>query len=191
MFTTLRRHMSFANVGAATALVLTTTGVAVGATSSGGKINACADQKSGALRLVKGSAKCTRGERAIAWNRVGVRGAAGSIGPAGAPGLMGATGPAGPKGDAGATRVTERSSAGSLASPNGNFGSALANCLPGERATGGGWSFLQGEFASLVVIYNTALVGTDGAPTGWTVTYRNGSTSLPLKVSADVICAAP
>jgi hypothetical protein len=104
---------------------------------------------------------------------------------------MGATGPAGPKGDAGATRVTERSSAGSLASPNGNFGSALANCLPGERATGGGWSFLQGEFASLVVIYNTALVGTDGAPTGWTVTYRNGSTSLPLKVSADVICAAP
>lgn len=78
------------------------TGVGAGglafAAGNGSVIKACANRKSGALRL---AAKCKkRRERAIAWN---VQGPQGIQGPRGPQGATGATGAAGSKGDTGAT----------------------------------------------------------------------------------------
>jgi hypothetical protein len=71
-----------------------------------GVIHACYKKKKGALRVVSSSRKCTRRERAIAWNKRGPssRGGSGRRGPRGRTGprgLRGRTGPAGAPGAAG------------------------------------------------------------------------------------------
>jgi hypothetical protein len=83
-------------------------GVAVAATSSPTLIRACANRKSGALRL---SSRCHRNERHVNWDQKGpqgsrgARGATGPRGSAGAAGAKGTTGPTGPAGP-GATSFT-------------------------------------------------------------------------------------
>ncbi len=62
------------------------------AASSAGTLHACANKKTGALRL---ASKCKKSEKKVSWN---VRGARGVAGPAGAAGLAGATGSAGATG---------------------------------------------------------------------------------------------
>lgn len=62
--------------------------------ASGGSIHACANKKTGSLRV---AAKCKRRERAISWSVTG------PVGPAGANGARGSQGPAGPAGPAGGT----------------------------------------------------------------------------------------
>ena len=87
------------------ALVAASSGFAWAATASGPVIRACADKKSGALRL---AAKCSRGERSVSWNKVGPKGAAGAAGAAGAqgaPGPAGSAGAAGPQGPGGTARA--------------------------------------------------------------------------------------
>ncbi len=78
-----------------------------------GVINACAQKKSGHLRVVASPKACRRGERAVSWNvqgppgppgpegPAGPAGAAGEQGPPGDPGPRGEVGPAGPAGPQG------------------------------------------------------------------------------------------
>jgi hypothetical protein len=65
-----------------------------------GVIHACYKKKKGSLRVVSSSRKCTRRERALAWNKRGPssRGGSGRRGPRGLRGLRGRTGRTGPAG---------------------------------------------------------------------------------------------
>jgi hypothetical protein len=77
-------------------LVAVSGGLAIAATSpSGPVIRACANKKTGALRL---ASKCHRNERSIRWNQIGPQGPAGLAGPTGASGASGAAGQTGPQG---------------------------------------------------------------------------------------------
>ena len=72
--------------------------------------------------------------------------------------------------------------------------SATAQCLPGERATGGGYDAGgTGEFATLAV--DSQPTEAAGVPNGWTVKVNNASTLAgnpqPSTIVAKVICAAP
>ena len=79
--------MTGAVVGAI-ALLMLAAASAAGATT----IYACANKKSGAMRIVSAKAKCRRGERKLSWS------SAGPAGPAGAPGAPGAAGAPGANG---------------------------------------------------------------------------------------------
>ena len=73
-------------------------GLALAATPSSPVIKACANKRSGALRIAR---KCRRGERFVSWNVQGTQGNRGSTGPKGfkgATGTTGATGATGPRG---------------------------------------------------------------------------------------------
>ena len=70
-----------------------------------------------------------------------IRTANGARGNTGARGLEGATGPVGPAAAAGATNVVARTN--SVSVPNGTR-NAVVQCLPGERATGGGGGTSRG-----------------------------------------------
>jgi len=56
------------------------------------KIRACYSKKTGDLRVVKGSKRCRRGERALRWNKRGPAGPAGPLGPKGDQGEQGLKG---------------------------------------------------------------------------------------------------
>ena len=90
MISRLRQHMTFANVGVIVALVLAGSGFAVAAIPGpGGVIKGCFNKRTGALRVLDAKKRCTRSEKAIAWNqqgKPGVSGGAGATGPAGQPG---------------------------------------------------------------------------------------------------------
>ena len=73
------------------ALLAACTGLAVAAGSSGQVIHACANKKTGALRIANTS-KCRHGELPVRWNLTGPKGLRG---PAGATGATGAIGPQG------------------------------------------------------------------------------------------------
>jgi hypothetical protein len=72
--------------------------VAMGASSSGAQLKACAAPHTGALRLASSKGKCPKGYRLVSWNQRGPTGAAGAAGPAGARGAAGAPGSPGPAG---------------------------------------------------------------------------------------------
>jgi hypothetical protein len=96
----MRHRLSFlmpspAMAIAVAALVAACCGLAVAASSSSPVIRACANKKTGALRL---NTKCRRSERRISWSQTGPQGSTGARGPAG---LTGATGAAGPQGKEG------------------------------------------------------------------------------------------
>jgi Lamin Tail Domain/Collagen triple helix repeat (20 copies) len=90
-----------------------------------GVIHACRKLDGGALRAVAKASACRSGERSLAWNQQGPRGA---TGPAGAQGPAGPAGPAGPQGATGAQ------------GPQGPAGPALASfdSLAGLGCTIGG-----------------------------------------------------
>lgn len=70
------------------------------------QINACTDNRTGAVRIVSDASKCKRGETFLSWNQVGPQGPQGEQGIQGSqgdPGLAGAQGPMGPQGEQGAT----------------------------------------------------------------------------------------
>jgi hypothetical protein len=76
-------------------------GLALAATPSSPVIKACANKRSGALRIAR---RCRHGERFVSWNVQGPQGNRGFTGPRGfkgATGATGATGAAGPKGTQG------------------------------------------------------------------------------------------
>ena len=74
---------------AVAALVAAGGGMAVAASSTNPVIHACANKKTGALRL---ASKCRKSERAVSWSKEGLQG---SRGLTGATGLAGSTGPQG------------------------------------------------------------------------------------------------
>ena len=77
-------------------------------TAASSTIKGCAAKQTGILRIITGTAKCKKTEKAISWNATGPQGPAGAAGADGAdgtngtngtngtPGATGATGPAGP-----------------------------------------------------------------------------------------------
>lgn len=108
----LRRHLTFANVAAATALFIALGGVAFAASSSligsNGEIKACANKQTGELRAIKSGAKCSKKETTLSWSQKGPKGdtgAAGSVGASGAPGAQGQQGIQGIQGSASASAV--------------------------------------------------------------------------------------
>jgi hypothetical protein len=137
------------------ALLAACGGVAVAATSSSPVIRACANKRTGALRLAN---RCRRSERRVSWNQTGPQGTAGVRG---ARGATGATGAAGAAGTAGA---------------QGNPG-PTTDVLPSGK-TERGWfladtNAAKGEFLGTSITFNFALpsapevsyVDIKGAPT--------------------------
>jgi hypothetical protein len=82
------------------ALLAASTGWAIAATANDPVIRACANKKTGALRL---ASKCKRKERALLWNQRGPEGRRGRAGATGSRGATGATGATGPQGNPGPT----------------------------------------------------------------------------------------
>jgi hypothetical protein len=75
---------------------------ALGAVTKDQLIRACADKKTGALRL---AAKCTKSERAVSWNKAGPQGKPGAAGAPGQQGPAGTAGAAGAQGPPGTARA--------------------------------------------------------------------------------------
>jgi hypothetical protein len=96
-------HLSYANATATLALLFALSGGAIAATggfSSGGKLQACANEEGG-LKLLKAGKHCKRGQKTLAWNVTGPAGATGSAGAKGATGAQGAPGTPGTQGKEG------------------------------------------------------------------------------------------
>ena len=123
-----------------------------------------------------------------------IRAANGARGRTGARGLEGATGPVGPAAAAGATNVVARTN--SVSVPAVSTGSAIVQCLPGERATGGGGGLPAGAGTRILVqsgpidISGSLPIAAGSVPTGWRVDVDN-TTGLALNAVANAICAAP
>lgn len=187
----LRRRLTFANVTSVAALVLALGGGAYAADlmGSNGQIRGCVS-KDGQLTVLRSGQRCHKGQRKIAWNKRGRRGA---TGPRGATGLTGSTGAAGRTGPRGATGPTGARGPGGRNGTNAathvvvrsretHTGFVEARCDKGEKVTGGG------GYA------NTGFRGTQpdfdaegGPPTGW----KTYSTSATADTYAYVVCASP
>lgn len=127
-------------------------------------------------------------------------GPAGRIGPTGSKGDTGATGPQGPQGVAGpaglaeSLQITRRFPPATLIPPNSS-GESVAQCLPGEKATGGGYfTFpVQGHFPWSVIV-NTSYPSSIGLadPDTWVVgAINNDPTGQIISLTALILCAAP
>lgn len=68
---------------------------ASGASAQTSTINACANQKTGVLRLLNAGQTCNKGETAVSWNQQGPMG------------VVGPQGPQGPEGPAGPTPIAQ------------------------------------------------------------------------------------
>jgi hypothetical protein len=66
-------------------------------------------------------------------------------------------------------------------------GSQTANCLAGETATGGGYTFASGDVNSIRVLTSFPTADGTGKPVGWNVGW---SASGPHFVVVYVICAS-
>jgi hypothetical protein len=93
-------------VGALGAGALLVSGVGAWGTHDATTVHACADQKTGALRVVSDAGQCSAKEFAVEWAKQGPQGEAGAMGPAGPQGQTGAAGPQGPAGPQGAQGET-------------------------------------------------------------------------------------
>ena len=98
-------------------------------------------------------------------------------GPQGPQGAQGPTGPAGANGANGATNVVVRNSSGTIL-PMSTFD---ADCMPGERATGGGT-----ENPGIADRPKPPTVG--ATPTGWQAVNPTGSSA---GITVWVVCASP
>lgn len=94
--------------------------------SSTTRIQACADNSNGNLRLVSSPTDCRISETAVSWNVQGPAGATGPQGPAGPIGAQGPAGPAGLKGADGAPGVAGPTGPAGPAGPQGAPGASLS-----------------------------------------------------------------
>ena len=109
-------------------------------------------------------------------------------------GPQGARGPAGSRGEAGATNVTLRL-APSLGVAADQLAVAVARCLRGERAVGGG-ADAGGPPADISMVASQPWFEAGSAvPTGWRVKYYNrdldNNNSGDIVVAPVVACASP
>jgi Collagen triple helix repeat (20 copies) len=112
----------FASRGASAAatgiLVLLLAGGGYAIAASGSSIRACANKRSGALRLAN---RCKKSERGLSWNANGPTGAAGSRGPQGPQGPQGIQGTQGVQGAPGTAKAYGLiNSNGTLSRSSGN-----------------------------------------------------------------------
>jgi hypothetical protein len=123
---------------ASLALLATGGGIALAASSGSPVIRACANKKSGALRL---ATRCKRSERGVSWNLIGPggergpRGFTGVKGPTGASGATGGAGPQGPSGPGATTFATTLPVGTAVKTPLaslGNGASIVGLCVLGE-----------------------------------------------------------
>jgi hypothetical protein len=149
---------------------------ALAATTSGA-IHACANKKSGALRL---AGKCSKKhERAVSWNITG---------PQGLRGATGAKGTNGTNGTNGATKVVVRQLFVSMPTA-ATFYSGTAQCNPGEVATGGGVNNNDAANTARMVFDNPGSGNATSPPTSWIGGFMNGTPADSFNVY--VICASP
>ena len=210
----IRTRLTYANVMSTLAVFL---GLAGGAYALSGVpdarsvYHACADDKTGALRVVAQGSSCRKaktvtrgnrrvripGESAIAWNQQGRAGANGTDGLNGANGAKGAdgvNGANGTNGTNGATKVVVRTATDVL---NAGFaGRATAMCVGNERAVGGGGMSSSTALNDWIIDSEPiSAAGTAAAsgdtPVGWS-TQMHGDGGQPTKqVIAYAICASP
>jgi hypothetical protein len=145
---------------AALPLVLVT-GVALAAepgarTPTSAVIHACVNKKTGVARIVGASARCRRGESAIAWNGQGARGAAGEPGAAGP---QGPAGPAGAKGDSGNAGPAGAIGPAGPVGPAGPAGPAGPS-LPSLESLNGVGCHLAGAPGTATLTYDAGGVAT-------------------------------
>jgi hypothetical protein len=172
---TLRPRLTFANVVSCLALFVALGGSAYAATQLPKNSVGTKQLKDGAVT----QAKLAKGVGAGAGER-GTEGRQGPVGPQGSPGAPGSPGT---PGGSGATHVVVRRALG-------NEFEAVANCEPGEVATGGG-GFTDTEaqgggfLASSEPVQNAG-----GEPTGWEVSgsSADGQAGFPV---AYVVCVSP
>jgi hypothetical protein len=118
-------------------------------------------------------------------------------GPQGAPGPQGPQGiqgPQGPQGPAGATNVVARRTNAFV--PNGGSETAVASCLPGEVAVGGG-AGITFAFTQDAAIFTSEPREADGSDpedgevaTKWAAVGVN-DTGVPQLMNVHVLCASP
>jgi Collagen triple helix repeat (20 copies) len=121
----MRRRMSFlipspAVAVALVALVAASAGLATAATSTAPLIRACANKRTGALRL---SSRCHRNERHVSWDQ---------LGPAGVKGSRGATGARGATGSPGAPGLSGQRGPEGFEGPQGPGASTFSRTVPSE-----------------------------------------------------------
>ena len=125
--------------------VAATGGIALAASSGGPVLRACANKKTGALRL---TAKCKRSEFHVSWNQAGptgergprgFNGVKGLQGAAGGTGATGGTGPQGPTGPGASTFTTTLPLGTAVKTPIaslGNGATVVGLCVSGEVEVG-------------------------------------------------------
>lgn len=108
-----------------------------------GRVRACYDDDTGAMRIPVGEAPCTEDETAISWAKEGGGGSTGPPGPAGAAGPegpqgpQGEPGPEGPAGPAGAKGPEGPQGPAGATGPEGPAGAAGPEGPPGPRGADG------------------------------------------------------
>jgi hypothetical protein len=173
----LRAGLTYANVVASLALF---------AALAGGTAFAAAQlekESVGTKQLKKEAvtpAKLSKGAKAAI---TGPKGATGAQGPKGDTGARGETGPAG------ATRIAVHDSPiEAVASGVSNQGEA--DCLPGEKAIGGGMFWQEAVVKGMVVGETAPLTPGGGPPTGWLAVGSN-ETGTTKHMGVRVVCASP
>jgi hypothetical protein len=150
------------------------------------------DVKNGSLRALDFQAgQLPAGER----GPQGPQGPQGAQGPQGPQGQMG---PQGPPGEAGATNVLRRIGPLMDIEADGT-GVAVAMCLAGERAVGGGGIPWSGTLADFEMSESSPRIAGEaeeiGVPIGWTIRYNNEDSNNDntgaIQARAYVVCAAP
>jgi len=176
---------------AVAALLVASTGWAIAATSNSPVIRACANKKSGALRL---ASKCRHRERRVSWNvqgpaglpgakgKPGLRGFVGAQGITGAQGLRGATGATGPSGISGYEIVS-----GPPAPSSGggaDEAAAIAACPEGKNVLAGGFSSTGVENTQLFVMEDKPI-----GPTAWLVKTASATPTAKYEIIPWAVCA--
>ncbi len=121
-------------------------------------------------------------------------------GPAGPDGPQGPQGIPGPQGTSGASNVVARRTNRIVAAPapgQVTYEPALASCLPGERAVGGG-AGITNITSGFAAMFMSEPVEDDGSPpedgevaTKWRAVGINSDQSNPQTMNVHVLCAAP
>lgn len=179
----MRHRLSFimpspAMAVAVAGLIAACSGIAVAASSSNPVIRACANKKTGALRL---ASKCRHSERSVSWSQKGLEGPRGLTGATGATGGTGATGPQGPSK---LSAVTEVLGPEVFVEP-GKFNSSVAKCPKGTRAISGG-SMVEAEQATPDIVISRAVAGR----TAWALEVGSTITNKEdIAVTAIAYCA--